>query len=247
MALTDREFWLNYWESHRDEVNVRVANQNLFSPVFEKCFANGNIKTSCELGGFPGTFSIYLKRKYGVNATLVDYVVHKPLLEDVLRTNDLTPNDLGIIEADIFNYQPAKTFDLVFSVGLIEHFEDTQEVIGLHLPYMNSGAKLVIFLPNFRGINGWFQRNFDMENYNKHNIKSMDVVLLKKACQSLGLKNIHVGWYSKFGIWLERENQQPALVRVFKKCVWFAGKSFFKIFPFESRWFSPYILLTAEK
>lgn len=247
MFLTDREFWLHYWESHRKEVNVVVAEHNLFTPVFQSVFANGQVKSSCELGGFPGTFSIYLKRKYGVDATLVDYVIHQPILEEVLGTNHLPKDALQIIEGDIFSYIPKQQYDLVFSVGLIEHFEDTKQIIDLHLPYLNDHGKLVIFLPNFRGLNGWFQRNFDMENYAKHNIKSMDPNMLKRVCEELGLKQVNAHWYARFGLWLEREENQPSWVKIFKKTLWIFGKIIFKILPIESRWFSPYIVVTATK
>ncbi|MCC7297674.1 MAG: class I SAM-dependent methyltransferase [Bacteroidia bacterium] len=247
MFLTDREFWIAYWESHRDEVNTVVPAQNLFSGVFQNAIGQSNIKSSCELGGFPGTFSIYLRRKYQLDTTLVDYVIHQDLLKDVLATNQLNPDDLKIIEADIFNYQPQTQYDLTFSIGLIEHFEDTKKIISLHLDYMKPGSKLVIFLPNFRGLNGWFQRNFDRENYDKHNIKSMDVNMLRSVCTELQLKDIQVSWFGKFGVWLERENQKPTWVRLLKKAVWFVGKVVSKILPIDSKQFSPYILITAKK
>lgn len=247
MFLTDREFWLKYWESHRQEVNVAVAENNLFSPVFKQIFAEKDIKSTCELGGFPGTFSIYLKKKYGVNTTLVDYVIHPEILAEVLQTNGLKRDDLTVIEADLFDYTPQSTSDLVFSVGLIEHFDDTAKIISLHLPFLAAEGTLLIFLPNFRGLNGWFQRTFDKENYLKHNIGCMDPALLAEICRNLGLTQVKANWYAHFGLWLERENEKPFAARLLKKSLWFCGKVFFKIFPFNSRWFSPYIVLTARK
>lgn len=247
MFLTDREFWLKYWESHRNEVNVVVADHNLFSPVFNRVFQNNKIQSTCELGGFPGTFSIYLKKKYGVSGTLVDYVIHPDILTEVLHTNGLCSTDLNVIEADIFNYNPESQFDLVFSVGLIEHFDDTEKIISLHIPYLSDTGKLVIFLPNFRGLNGWFQRRFDRDNYDKHNINSMHPEMLKTVCEKLGLKNVTASWYARFGLWLERENEKPVYAKFLKKILWFCGKVIFKIIPVESRLFSPYIVVTADK
>lgn len=247
MFLTDRQFWLNYWESHRQDVNVIVPDKNLFTPVFQSTFSQNNIQNSCELGGFPGTFSIYLKKKYAVDVTLLDYVVHREILNEVLSTNGLHESDIRIIEADLFSYKPENNFDLVFSVGLIEHFEDVKNIISLHLPFLKSNGNLLIFLPNFRGLNGWFQKTFDRNNYDKHNIKSMYPKMLKTVCGELGLKNVHVQWYGRFGLWLENENQQSRFVRFFKKIMWFTGKVFFKLLPIESKWFSPYILITARK
>ena len=82
MFLTDREFWLNYWESHREEILVKVPEKNMLAPVFDAAIRNSNIKNSCELGGFPGTYSIYLRKKYGLDTTLVDYIIHQDILNE---------------------------------------------------------------------------------------------------------------------------------------------------------------------
>ena len=50
MFLTDREFWLNYWESHREEILVKVPEKNMLAPVFE--FMSGSIETNGTGGGF---------------------------------------------------------------------------------------------------------------------------------------------------------------------------------------------------
>ena len=247
MFLTDKEFWLHYWESHRADVVVEVPEKNMLSPIFEQVISQHKSKTSCELGGFPGTYSIYLRRKYGLETTLVDYVIHPEILQDVLKINALQAADLGVIEADIFNYEPQTTYDLVFSIGLIEHFESTEKVISLHIPYIKPGGNLVIFLPNFRGMNGWFQRTFDRENYDKHNISSMDVDLLRNICTNLGLQDVQVQWFGRFGIWLEREHEKSLFARILKKITWFVGKVIFKFIPIDSRLFSPYIALVAKK
>lgn len=245
MALTDREFWLNYWENHRAEVTVPVAPTNLFTPLTDKLLKEKPAATTCELGGFPGTFSVYLKQRHQVKPTLVDYVIHREILSEFLKVNQLTDQDLQIIEADIFQYTPTQTFDFVFSVGLIEHFENTREVIDLHLKYMKPGSRLLILIPNFTGLNGWFQRKFDRGNYDKHVISCMDPKLLRQHFESLGLTNIEAGYYAKFGIWLENEASQPAHIKLFKKMVWFCGKIFFKIFPIETKAFSPYIQISG--
>ena len=126
MFLTDREFWLNYWESHREEILVKVPEKNMLAPVFDAAIRNSNIKNSCELGGFPGTYSIYLRKKYGLETTLVDYIIHQDILNEMLTINELNSSELGLIEADIFNYEPTTSYELVFSIGLIEHFESTE-------------------------------------------------------------------------------------------------------------------------
>ena len=87
----------------------------------------------------------------------------------------------------------------------------------------------------------------DKENYDKHNISCMDLKLLKNICQDLSLKNIEVRYDGRFMLWFENENQRPIVGRILKKILWLPFKVFFKIIPIETKAFSPYIVLAAQK
>jgi 2-polyprenyl-3-methyl-5-hydroxy-6-metoxy-1,4-benzoquinol methylase len=168
-------------------------------------------------------------------------------LKEVLNINNLTEKDVEVIEGDLFNHKPQKQYDLVLSCGLIEHFNDTNDIIARHLSFLKPGGTLFITLPNFTGINGWVQRKFDKSNYEKHNINSMNPQLLAAYCKELGLKNIEAYYYGKFSIWLENREQQTGLVKAFIKALWLTGKIATKIIPVESKALSPYIVLKATK
>jgi len=244
--LTDRTFWVNYWESKKG-LAVRLPSNYLFHRQLADVILQNQVKTAIELGGFPGYYAVFLKKYFKLDVTLLDYFVHPPVVKELLEKNDLTGQDIHIIETDLFNYTPEKQYDLVLSCGLIEHFNDTADIINRHIAFVNPGGTLFITLPNFKAVNGWFQKNFDKENYDKHNIDSMNPVLLRKICEDAGLKDVKSGYFGRFSVWLENEEQKSAGVRVFKKAVWLAGKIFTKIIPFESKNLSPYIILEAKK
>lgn len=246
MTLTEREFWLNYWESKKDLIITVPKDFNLANFLVEICKKN-TIKTSLELGGFPGHYSIYLKKWLGVTPTLLDYIIHYPIIEELLKVNQLSKNDINIIEADLFTYPVSKQYDLVFSNGLIEHFEDTKYILSFHHKFLVNNGHLYVTLPNFRGFNGWLQKTFDIENYNKHNIECMDIPFLKKCLEELGFSEIDVFYYGKFMMWLENYSQKNIVFRVIFKVVWFILKIFFKIIPVETKLFSPYIVILAKK
>jgi SAM-dependent methyltransferase len=164
-----------------------------------------------------------------------------------LEANQLTENDINVIEGDLFDQQPKEQYDLVLSCGLIEHFNDTKDIIARHLPFLKPQGTLFITLPNFTGVNGWVQRKYDMGNYEKHNISSMNPQLLAGYCKELGLKNVEAYYYGHFSIWLENRDQQSGFTKMFLKGLWLAGKIATKIIPVESKSLSPYIVLTATK
>jgi SAM-dependent methyltransferase len=246
MNLTDRAFWLNYWESKSGLV-FAVPDNYPFIGQIKTVVQNRKITDLLEIGGFPGYYCVWLKKQLNLDTTLLDFVVHTPILNDLEKANSLAVGSVNVIETDLFNYQPQKQFDLVTSNGLIEHFEDTADIIQRHLDSLKNGGTLFITLPNFRGLNGWFQRQFDPENYVKHHIACMDIDFLKSVCKDLNLKQIDVRYDGRFMLWLENESEKPLWVRLLKKTLWLPIKVFFKIVPIETRAFSPYIVVCAVK
>ncbi len=244
--LTTRQFWLDYWES-KDGLVFEVPDNYPFVQLLAQLSKQNNSKNLLEIGGFPGYFSVWAKRYLQLNTTLLDFVVHHKILNELEKANQLKTGSVDVVEADLFNYQPQSHYDLVVSNGLIEHFLDTKEIIQKHVEQLNSGGVLLITLPNFKSLNGWFQKTFDKENYDKHNINCMDLSLLEGICQQLGLSNIHTRYDGRFMLWFERENEKPFFVRILKKIVWLPLKVFFKIIPIETKFFSPYIIVTAKK
>ncbi|WDF55107.1 class I SAM-dependent methyltransferase [Mucilaginibacter sp. KACC 22063] len=244
--LTDRNFWANYWES-KEGLAFKVSAHYTFHKLLKEILGNKEIKTAIELGGFPGYYAIFLKKYFGLDTSLFDFYIHPSTLKQVLAANDLQEKDIEVIEGDLFSYSPKNLYDLVLSCGLIEHFNDTKDIIARHAAFLKPGGTLFITLPNFTGVNGWLQRKYDPENYSKHNIDSMNPQLLADYCKALGLKNVKSGYYGKFSIWLENKAQQPSSVKVFFKGLWLAGKIATKIIPVDSKRLSPYIVVTATK
>jgi len=244
--LTDRQFWVNYWES-KTGLSVSIPENYLFHKELAGIIAGQKVKTAIELGGFPGYYAVFLKKYFKLDVTLLDYFVHPPVTSSLLEANQLNEKDINIIETDLFSYTPEKQYDLVLSCGLIEHFNDTADIINRHINFVKPGGTLFITLPNFKALNGWFQKNFDKENYDKHNIDCMDPKLLENICKQAGLQVVQSKYFGHFSLWLENEQQKPAGVRLLKKSMWLAGKIFTKVFPFNSKQLSPYIILEARK
>jgi SAM-dependent methyltransferase len=243
--LTDREFWVNYWE-RKSGLSVVIPSNYLFHDQLKAIIESSQVKSAIELGGFPGYYAVFLKKYFKLDVTLLDYFVHEPITGDLLKTNRLEPKDIHIIETDLFQYVPEKQYDLVLSCGLIEHFQDTADIIKRHIAFVKPGGTLFITLPNFKSVNGWLQKKYDLENYEKHNIDSMNPELLSSICKAAGMQVKQSRYFGNFSLWLEEEHKKPVSVRLFKKSLWLLGKVFTKIFPFNSKQLSPYIILEAK-
>jgi SAM-dependent methyltransferase len=244
--LTDRDFWVKYWESKTD-LSVVIPENYLFHQQFRDIVQKNEVKTAIELGGFPGYYAVFLKKYLKLDVTLLDYFVHPPITRELLQTNGLPEDAIQIIETDLFAYATPKQYDLVLSCGLIEHFNDSADIINRHIAFVKPGGTLFITLPNFKALNGWFQKKFDKDNYDKHNIDCMDPALLAKICKMAGLEVVQARYFGKFSLWLENEKQKSLGIRLLKKSLWLTGKLFTKVFAFNSKQLSPYILLEAKK
>ncbi|MCX6352036.1 MAG: methyltransferase domain-containing protein, partial [Bacteroidetes bacterium] len=153
--LTDRNFWANYWKNHAYQ---KVGNEVFYSPLIRT--QNGESKKFIELGGFPGYGCVYFKKELGYEVSIFDFYIDKTIVNKVEEVNGLPIGTIECIEGDLFAYTAKSEYDFVISLGLIEHFDDTKDIIARHLSFMKEDGELLIMLPNFRGLNGWVQRTF---------------------------------------------------------------------------------------
>jgi len=131
----------------------------------------------------------------------------------------------------------------VFSMGFIEHFENVQDVIERHIRLLSENGKLLIILPNFRGLNGCVQWLFDRKNLRSHNLESMKRDKLNEILKHSGLKTWNVDYTRKPMVWLE---PKPGLLNAIMRKLVKGFSYFIKLFPFKSRLFSPYIIISAR-
>ncbi|HYN08255.1 MAG TPA: methyltransferase domain-containing protein [Vicinamibacterales bacterium] len=64
-------------------------------------------------------------------------------------------------------------FDVVLSVGLIEHFSDPRDVVRKHLELARPGGTVLMTVPNYRGIYGRLKEHFEPESLLQHNLDIM--------------------------------------------------------------------------
>ncbi|MDR1742818.1 MAG: class I SAM-dependent methyltransferase [Dysgonamonadaceae bacterium] len=236
MNLTDRLYWLKYWENYEYEKVPSKVPFEKFLPRF-----NG-IKSFIEIGGFPGVYASMFYKRGCYDVSVLDFFIDQKTINHFEEINDIPKNSISCIESDFFAFKTKKRYDLVFSNGFIEHFDNTKEVISRHCELLSDSGKLLIILPNFLGLNGFIQYLFDRETLYAHNLNSMKIPFLKKIVTELGLKNIQLEYTRKPMVWLEPKVKN-AVWRKFVKAISFG----IKLFPIKCRLLSPYIVIYAEK
>lgn len=56
--LTDRDFWVKYWESKTD-LSVTIPENYLFHQQLKEIAKQNQVQTAIELGGFPGYYAVF--------------------------------------------------------------------------------------------------------------------------------------------------------------------------------------------
>ena len=137
--------WLNRgFESHYDYVLQRLLNE--FMPT------NGRI---IEIGCAPGRRLLSFSERFGLEPHGVDY--SRTGIEATIREFERhSANTDGVILGNFtdpgFRRAHAEAFDVVYSAGLIEHFDNPHDIVRYHIELLKPGGRLIISIPNLRGI-----------------------------------------------------------------------------------------------
>lgn len=229
------------WELHWKNFKPFVINES----KLEGLLIDFPKKASfIEIGGFPGLYSIFFKKKFNYDVHLLDFIIIPEVILEMEKVNNLPLGSINVIKADFFSFNSTRKFDVVFSYGFIEHFEDIKGVIQRHVNLLNENGKLLIVLPNLNGMSGLFLKLTDPGLFNKHNLKAMNISILNEICFNLGLKEIEVGLYGKPHIWINTSSPiDSKLIRFFIK--YFNGVT--QRIPIKNHFLSPLMFIKAVK
>ncbi|HEY2598881.1 MAG TPA: class I SAM-dependent methyltransferase [Candidatus Dormibacteraeota bacterium] len=177
-ALTDERFWDDYWQQLKlpvavDEAKARPYEREILK-VLKRFAPTHPGARIVEIGGAPGGYLAYVARASGGDAFALDIspVGCKKLEENFeLLGIPVTVFCRDVLESDLSDLP---RFDMVYSLGLIEHFGDPLPMIRKHVELAKPGGVIVLGLPNFRGIAKHVLRFTRPEMLGIHNLATMD-------------------------------------------------------------------------
>jgi hypothetical protein len=151
-----------------------------------------------------------------------------------------------------------ESYDIVFSYGVVEHFQNTNEVIGIFDSFLKSGGLMITLVPNFKGLAGSLTKKYIPDVYAIHNIINPQELSAMHSVNGLEiLKCNYAGIFSFFVMPLQKSNHwllkrgtlRRRVIMFFLKGCDRLLTIFFRMLPFDlpSRWFSPYVICLARK
>ena len=146
-----------------------------------------------EIGCAPGRWLAFFAREFGLRVAGIEFT------SDGAAATRRNLEMLGVPNADIRETDflaalPSPTYDIVVSLGFVEHFTDVDGIIARHAAWLRPGGRLIIGVPNFRGVHGLLQRGLDPEILAHHNLEIMDIGRLANAGALAGLVTESAGY-----------------------------------------------------
>lgn len=207
--LTDVSYWEDTRWKHQRPERLRLYRDFDFETVRLLRQAAG-LGPTCvlEIGAGGSRVLPYLSKKFRHQVFGSDFsFVGCRLLRANLRFQRV---EGSVVCEDLFQSSlPDAAFDLVYSSGLIEHFDDTRAVIGEHLRLVKPGGQLVLIVPNFQGVQGRVFRRLAPPLWSRHRVFGPHD--LESILRALGLARVRSGYLGSFYIHIGRGQEWTAL------------------------------------
>lgn len=152
IKLTSEKTWDAIWGTHLLPLTIKGKNSPYYVDRVDAFFHNYLPKKKdyefLELGCAPGRWLHYFAVEFGYKVSGIDN--SRRGVEITRKNLELLNIDATLFIGDALIYLFPKTFDVVFSLGLIEHFDPPSEIINKHLDLVNKSGYAIIGIPNLK-------------------------------------------------------------------------------------------------
>lgn len=223
---------------------------NYFGKVFAAVPTRG--KKLLEIGCAQSAFLPYFAKYFGFEVCGLDRSQHGcERAEAMLRQENVSGR---VYCSDLFCPPPdlLGAFDVLFSLGVVEHFEPTSNCLRAMARLLKPGGRMITVIPNLLGINGKLQKVLNRSVFDIHVLMNRDDLaraheqagLEVESCEyflPLSLEHVDVtDWSNRFAYWFTIRTHG-----VISRCVWLVEEHF----PIlrANRWTSPNIHCVARR
>jgi 2-polyprenyl-3-methyl-5-hydroxy-6-metoxy-1,4-benzoquinol methylase len=169
--------------------------------------------TILEVGCGDSRWLPYLARELGVESACgIDY---SPVGAELARERLAASGVRGEVHCvDMFHAgaEQVGRYDLVYSLGVVEHFEDTAAAIRAILAFVKPGGTLITEVPNMRSFHGLLSWLYQPAVLRKH--KPLTLAQLARAHHGLGLEDIRAVRSGLFSLGIPAWGIEPRFPRL---------------------------------
>jgi 2-polyprenyl-3-methyl-5-hydroxy-6-metoxy-1,4-benzoquinol methylase len=214
-------------------------------------------KTFMEIGAGSSGWLPYFAQKYGYRVSGLDYSeVGCKLARQNLTMLHIDHDE--VLCQDLFDWHSDKKYDIIFSYGVIEHFENPQKVIRIFKEHLNTDGIIITLIPNLRGLMGTWSRCFVPDIYKIHKVISKEELIQFHLSNGFkDLKSDYAGTFSFTVIpWIRSNHFLFKENSIRRKVSLFIIAALNKVFSaidrtlhlnLSSEYFSPYVISIMRK
>jgi 2-polyprenyl-3-methyl-5-hydroxy-6-metoxy-1,4-benzoquinol methylase len=202
--LSSKRDWNRAWdlvEKGPLAFNPRAPKFRDLDDLFMRHLPQGNQIRCLEVGCCPGQYLWYFHTRFGHQPSGIDYLQERCV--ETRQRCEQARLDAEIIHADLFEFEYSTEhppWDVVVSLGLVEHFEDIVPCLNRHIDLTKPGGLVAITIPNHAGMNGRVLRTVSPQLYAIHN--HMNWADLRQGLESTGrVEILEGGYYGRLGFW----------------------------------------------
>jgi SAM-dependent methyltransferase len=196
--FTDPDWWDAYWQGLELPAEVKKGDGAVIDAILEVFDRYApSAGEALEIGGSSGRYLVYLSRTRGLKPVVLE---SSPVGHAAAERNfELLGIEGRSVLADMFDEDvEIEPVDLVYSLGLIEHFDDTEAVARAHLRHLKPGGTLIMGAPNLGGVNEPLYRRLSPSIYESHDQRSADPRTWEAYERALGLEVVHKAYVGGF-------------------------------------------------
>jgi SAM-dependent methyltransferase len=197
--LTGKNFWETYWKAKSDKKKNQKPSLSVIEirKAFDRYLPDVKDLMVLEIGGAKGEYLLYLVRRFGYKAYSLDYSGTGN--DQTMETFREAGLQVSVYERDLFaDNSDLPLFDLVFSLGFIEHFDDAVPAVEHHLKLVKPGGILLLGVPNYAGIYKKVLQRLAPSILTTHNLSIMNLENWKVFKTSYGLMPVFEGYIGGF-------------------------------------------------
>lgn len=246
--LTD----INYWyekQKNLGSINIREAEKpewlDIILPYLKK-YEGGSFM---EIGCCPGYVSALICSNLNFVPFGIDFSPMSHLYLETLRKIGIS--NATLYNCDIRDFSMYSDYDVVGSVGFIEHFKDPFEMLVQHHRLLRVGGLMFVVVPNFRYLQWFYHFLFDRGDLMYHNTNAMRLELFIEFSKKMNMEILFLNYCGRLRFWgvdLKGNKQIVILRRIFSRAIRELSNKFFsKFLPEGSKYYSPWIVYVAVK
>jgi len=253
---TTVEYWTRFWQGAKPPRQICVDGTALghtvdraYHAALERYVPADRGARLIEIGCGNSAWLPFFSRRFGIGIAGLDYSEYgcaraRTFLEMSKVDGDVRCGDFRNPPEDW-----KEAFDVVFTNGLVEHFDDTSAALSQIARFAKPGGKLLTFIPNMYGLNGWLQKRLGPQTFATH--RRLDDMSLRSAHEQAGLSILECRFLLPTNLLVVNPDARGASARLFTTAARVLTAAVWSLDRFVSlprtRAAAPYVFCCAEK